>query len=98
MLLAAHNGKHFDVPILRRVLWKCFLLEEFERLGTSYLDTLLLARDLYRSEKSYSQKSLVQRFLGKDYDAHNALEDVYSLQELYMCWNPDPQSLIQCMF
>ncbi|KAK0140531.1 DNA polymerase III PolC-type [Merluccius polli] len=98
VLLAAHNGKYFDVPILTRALRSCSLLDDFERLGTSYLDTLLLARDLFRAEKSYSQKSLVQRFLGKDYDAHNALEDVKALQELYRRWDRNPESLIRCMF
>ncbi|CAL8359550.1 unnamed protein product [Lota lota] len=98
VLLAAHNARHFDVPILTRALLRCSLMEQFQQLGSSFLDTLPLSKALYPGLESYKQENLVSRFLRKPYNAHNALGDVTALQELYSCWNPDPRFVIQFSF
>ncbi|XP_034444939.1 DNA polymerase III PolC-type-like [Hippoglossus hippoglossus] len=93
VLLAAHNAKGFDAPILTRVLLQNHLLQEFQQVVSGYLDTLLLSKWLYPNLPRHSQQFMVSHFLGRSYDAHNAVEDARMLQELYKIWNPDQKSL-----
>ncbi|XP_060770587.1 DNA polymerase III PolC-type isoform X2 [Neoarius graeffei] len=86
-ILVGHNCKRFDCPVLRRILSELYLLEEFEYVVSGYLDTLLLSREMFTLEK-YSQPFLVQHFLQKPYRAHDAIEDVQALQELFRVWRP----------
>ncbi|CAL8291328.1 unnamed protein product [Boreogadus saida] len=96
VLLVAHGARRFDQPVLDRALLKCSLTRQFQQLGSRYLDTFLLSKALYPSIRSYSQVNLVRHFLGKIYNAHNALEDVRALQELYSCWDPSEGTLNRC--
>ncbi|KAJ3596711.1 hypothetical protein NHX12_003115 [Muraenolepis orangiensis] len=98
VLLAAHNGKRFDAPILTRQLRRCSLMQQFQQLGSMFMDTFLLSKNLYPMLDSYSQVNLVKHFLGKPYNAHNALEDSRVLQELYRCWNPIQTSVSRVTF
>jgi len=98
VLLAAHSGMRFDVPVLRRALRLTNLRDEFARLNSSSLDTFLLAKRLHPYQASFSQVNLVKHFLKKSYDAHNALGDVQALQELYCRWNPDSSHVKRCTF
>ena len=97
VLLAAHGARRFDKPVLDRALLRCSLTRQFQQLGSRYLDTFLLSKALYPRIDSYSQVNLVRHFLGKIYNAHNALEDVRALQELYSCWDPSEGTLNRCM-
>ncbi|KAM4560805.1 secretory carrier-associated membrane protein 2-like [Fundulus diaphanus] len=54
MLLAAHNAKLFDVPVLTRVLRQYSLLQEFQQVVSGFLDTFLLSKNLHRGLASYS--------------------------------------------
>ena len=96
VLLAAHDAKCFDKPVLDRALFRCSLTEQFKMLGSSFLDTLLLSKALYPGLDSYEQGKLSYPFLGKPDYSHNALIDVTALQELYRCWNPNRESVLQC--
>lgn len=86
-VLVGHNCKKFDCPILLRILNEFYLLEEFKDVVSGYLDTLWLSREMFQLPK-YSQPFLVQHFLRTSYEAHNATEDVRTLQELYRVWRP----------
>ena len=97
VLLTAHGARRFDKPVLDRALLKCSLTRQFQQLGSRYLDTFLLSKALYPRIRSYSQVNLVRHFLGKTYNAHNALEDVRALQELYSCWDPSQGTLNRCV-
>ncbi|XP_077592600.1 DNA polymerase III subunit epsilon-like [Stigmatopora nigra] len=81
--LAAHNARRFDAPVLNRALKEFYLTEKFARVVSNYLDTFLLSKRLFCNFPSYSLKNLVNHFLGKSYDAHNALDDAKVLQELF---------------
>lgn len=97
VLLAAHNAKRFDAPVLTRWLQNCSLLQQFQQVVSGFLDTFLLSKDLFRLS-SYSQEFMVRRFLGKSYNAHNAVEDARMLQELYKAWRPTTFSVSNCTF
>ncbi|XP_057691601.1 DNA polymerase III subunit epsilon-like [Corythoichthys intestinalis] len=86
--LAAHNANRFDAPVLNRMLKEFSLVKQFERAVSYYLDTFLLAKRMFCNLYSYSLKYMASRFLGKTYDAHNALEDARVLQELFEVWQP----------
>ncbi|XP_078409953.1 protein PML-like [Cetorhinus maximus] len=84
-LLAGHNIWKFDGPIILRAWKELSMKDQFASCVTGFLDTFWLSRDIVpRSEvSSYRQPDLVRTYLKKDYEAHNAIEDVKSLQELY---------------
>lgn len=75
----------YDVPILSRLLEEFGLLAAFLQLISGCIDTLKLARQVFSKSEipNSKQSALVKAFLGKDYDAHNALEDVKSLYQLF---------------
>ncbi|CAL8370355.1 unnamed protein product [Boreogadus saida] len=98
VLLAAHNGRRFDNPVLDRALIGCSLDEEFQQLGSRFLDTLELSRALHPGLGSHSLVNLSKHFLPRHYNAHDALEDVRALQELYNCWNPPQETLDRFVF
>ncbi|KAM4618678.1 uncharacterized protein ACJ7VT_008023 [Polymixia lowei] len=99
VLLAAHNGKRFDAPVLARVLKACSLTRDFNSVVSGFLDTFLLCKKLFAPQLTrYSQVYLVRYFLHKSYDAHNALEDAKVLQELYQKWDPDRSNVQWCTF
>uniref|UniRef100_A0A3B3C206 exodeoxyribonuclease III n=1 Tax=Oryzias melastigma TaxID=30732 RepID=A0A3B3C206_ORYME len=90
VLLAAHNARRFDAPVLTRVLQQHSLLQEFQQVVTDFLDTFLLSKNLFPNLTSYSQENLVQFFLRQFYNAHDAVEDAKMLQKLYNAWKPPP--------
>lgn len=98
VLLAAHNARRFDAPVLTRVLQQYFLLQEFQQVVSGFVDTFLLSKNLFHNLRSYSQESMVQQFLGKTYNAHNAVEDARMLQELCKSWRPSKSSILKCTF
>ncbi|XP_041652221.1 uncharacterized protein LOC121515491 [Cheilinus undulatus] len=89
VILAAHNARRFDAPVITRVLRQISLRQEFLQVVTGFLDTFLLGKNVYHGLASYSQVYMVNYFLGKTYDAHNAVEDARMLQELFKRWSPD---------
>ncbi|XP_076026005.1 DNA polymerase III subunit epsilon [Genypterus blacodes] len=97
--LVAHGAKRFDAPLLARSLQKCGLKREFQQVVSGLVDTFLLCKNLFPYQlASFAQVSLVKHFLGKSYNAHNALEDSRALQELYRKWNPSSQQRLRCTF
>ncbi|XP_026168314.1 protein PML-like isoform X2 [Mastacembelus armatus] len=97
VLLAAHNARRFDVPVLTRVLRQCLLWQEFQQVVSGFLDTLPLSKNLFDNLSSYSQETLVQDFLGRTYNAHNATEDARMLQELFKAWRPERADILNCI-
>ena len=97
VLLAAHNARRFDKPVLDRALFRCCLTRQFQQLGSRFLDTLPLSRALYPRLRRHSLPYLCDTF-GLDYNAHDASEDVTVLQQLYDGWNPDPRSVSLSLF
>ncbi|KAM4573535.1 DNA polymerase III PolC-type-like [Odontesthes bonariensis] len=95
VLLAAHSAKRFDAPVLTRVLRHYSLTQEFQQVVSGFLDTFLLSKNLYSSMPSHSQVFLVQYFLGKSYNAHNAVEDSKMLQELFTAWGPSTHDIFR---
>lgn len=88
-ILVGHNSRRFDWPILRRVLEEFGLLQEFRSCVSECVDTLSLSREMFRNAlQKFSQPFLVQHFLQQEYRAHDASEDVRTLQELYRVWRP----------
>ncbi|KAM7002573.1 DNA polymerase III PolC-type-like [Tautogolabrus adspersus] len=98
VLLAAHSARRFDAPVLMRVLRKMSLRQEFLQVVSGFLDTFLLSKNTYFGLPSYSQVNLVDHYLGKTYDAHNAVEDARMLQELYNEWSPKRRTVVRFIY
>ncbi|XP_019729429.1 uncharacterized protein LOC109518178 [Hippocampus comes] len=79
--LAAHNANSFHVRILMRLLWRFHHFWKFRNVVHFHLDTLKVSR-MINPGGSQKLKDLV----GKDYDAHNGLEDARALQGLWKRW------------
>jgi DNA polymerase III epsilon subunit family exonuclease len=75
-VLIAHNGQHFDIPVLRRLAAG---LEGVDDLV--FYDTLLLARSL--SQQGGRQEDLAHRFGIDCGRAHHALDDAVTLAQVY---------------
>ena len=76
----------FDVPIRVTKLKEFVLLSIVMSCVSGYIDALKVARKVFPRDKvtNYKQQTLVSELLGKQYLAHNAIEDVASLQELFL--------------
>lgn len=84
-ILIGHNIQNFDLPVLIHQLSKHNLLKEFETAVSGYLDTSKLSRKAFPKADvgNYKQQNLVQKLIGETYEAHNAIADVSSLQNLF---------------
>lgn len=82
IILVGHNVESFDSPILMYALDKCKKLESFTNIVDGFLDTLKLFRTERPGLSSYRQEYLCKNLAGFDYDAHDAISDVLSLQSL----------------
>ncbi|KAK1887290.1 DNA polymerase III PolC-type [Dissostichus eleginoides] len=89
VLLAAHNSRRFDEIVLKRVLKMCSLFEQFKQVVSGFVDTLLLSRKLHPQLDCYKLPYLVDYFLDRQYNAHNAVEDAKQLEELFNYWKPN---------
>lgn len=82
IILVGHNVESFDSPILMYALDRCKKLESFTNIVDGFLDTLKFFRIERPGLSSYRQEYLCKNLAGIDYDAHDALSDVLSLQSL----------------
>lgn len=85
-IIVGHNILAFDIPVLYNRLKEFGLASEFSNQISGCVDTLRLAKRKYPKNvvQNYRQETLVKCLLRKTYDAHSALEDVKTLQELYV--------------
>src|SRR5206468_2953057 len=75
-ILIAHNGQHFDIPVLKR------LAASQDGVDTLvFYDTLPLARSL--SREGATQEDLAHRFGIDCGRAHHALDDAVTLAHVY---------------
>lgn len=81
VLLVAHNCKTFDAKrlIFNISQYSCF--NAFRECVIGFSDTLPLFKNMY-SLDSYTQESLHKHLLENDYIAHNAINDVLSLESI----------------
>ena len=75
-VLIAHNGQHFDIPVLRRLA-----AGDVAVASLAFYDTLLLARSLSRDRAT--QEELAHRFGIDGGRAHHALDDAVTLAQVY---------------
>ncbi|XP_010882248.1 uncharacterized protein trex4 [Esox lucius] len=99
-VLVGHNIRRFDCPVLTRALDEFDLKPEFQLTVSACLDTLPLAREILKGHgvQSFRQENLVQTLVGVTYKAHDALEDVRSLQRLYSALGATPEQVVRHSF
>ena len=75
-VLIAHNGQHFDIPVMKRLA-----AGDPAVANLAFYDTLLLARSLSRDRAT--QEELAHRFGIDAGRAHHALDDAVTLARVY---------------
>ena len=82
IILCGHNVHAFDMRILICEAERCNLTSELQTFVCGFMDTLPSFRQFSSERDSYSQTNLYRDFVEKDYEAHDAVEDVKALAEL----------------
>ena len=82
VVLIAHNGRRFDFPVIVNACLATELFSEFCSCVLGLVDTLPVFKSIYPKSESYKQEHLARVLLSKEYNAHNALDDVACLSEL----------------
>ena len=84
-VLVGHNISRFDIVIISNKLKEFGLFSTFKDIIKGYIDTLTVAKRVFPKTEveNYKQASLVMKFVGNSNEAHNAVEDVKSLKQLY---------------
>ncbi|KAK7094911.1 protein PML-like [Littorina saxatilis] len=81
-VLIGHNIKIFDCPRLLNPLRACDLIGRFQQAVHGFVDTLPLFRDFEKSLTSYRLSALYQHYFNREFNAHDAREDVKALQDI----------------
>ncbi|XP_033758265.1 uncharacterized protein LOC117340610 [Pecten maximus] len=82
VFLVGHNIKIFDCPLLLNALETVGKTDEFLECVSGFLDTKLLFKIGMPGLSSYSQPNLFKLITKSNYEAHDAVQDVISLQKL----------------
>ena len=81
-VLVGHNVLRFDAQILLHALDKTGNLDKFRKCVSGFIDTLDYFKATRPGMDSYTQENIARVLLHKDYEAHDAVEDVSVLEEL----------------
>ncbi|XP_052071133.1 uncharacterized protein LOC127709568 [Mytilus californianus] len=84
-IILGHNICNFDISVIVNKLKECNLFSTFCETVKGFIDTMKVARKYIPKNdvENFKQQTLVQQFVGENYSAHNAIEDVDSLKTLY---------------
>ena len=82
VVLVAHNGRTFDFRVLSYAMEKCGLRSDFQNVTSAFMDTLTTMRTNIPKLPSYTQENLAIHFQLPKYNAHNAIDDVLTLDKI----------------
>ncbi|CAG2213785.1 unnamed protein product [Mytilus edulis] len=84
-IILGHNICNFDIPVIVNKLKEYNLFSTFCETVKGFIDTMKVARKYIPKHdvENFKQQTLVKQFVGENYLAHNAIEDVDSLKTLY---------------
>ncbi|XP_053388028.1 uncharacterized protein LOC128551281 [Mercenaria mercenaria] len=82
VILAAHNGKVFDMKFLLKYVTETNCFNLFCENVYGFIDTLPLLRKQKPRMKSYKLTNLYEQTFGVTFEAHDALHDAKALQDI----------------
>ncbi|VDI82654.1 Hypothetical predicted protein [Mytilus galloprovincialis] len=84
-IILGHNICNFDIPVIVNKLKEYNLFSTFCKTVKGFIDTMKVATKYFPKHdvENFKQQTLVKQFVGENYLAHNAIEDVDSLKTLY---------------
>ena len=82
-MLVGHNLKVFDFPRLLTALRAVNLEIRFQHVCFGGIDSLHVMREIHPGMLCYKQGHLFKTLMNGEYSAHNAINDVLSLQKLF---------------
>lgn len=80
--IVAHNGRRFDFKVLSTAVHNCRLSDIFNSSLTGFCDSLDIFRYKYPQLKKHTQAYLADHFGAGSYNAHNAVDDVETLNRI----------------
>lgn len=85
VIMIGHNIRRYDIPILYRCLKANKMVSVMQEATCGCVDSLQVFKKVLpkNTVANFKQTTLVEHFLQHQYGAHNAIEDVRALQELY---------------
>lgn len=96
-VLVAHNGKNFDFRVLSTAVYNCNMYDNFTQIVMGFVDSLAVFRSGFPKIEKYNQPFLAQHFCKKEYNAHNAVDDVNMLDKILIAANVTSELLLkQC--
>ncbi|CAC5366195.1 unnamed protein product [Mytilus coruscus] len=81
-ILIAHNGNKFDFRILSNAADKSKLFNLYLENCVGCIDSIVVMKPKFPKLPKYSQPYLAEHICNKNYNAHNALDDVSMLNEI----------------
>ena len=89
MLLVAHNGESFDVPIILRAIKRHKeLYTALEEIPILFVDSGKIFRKNLKCDSkektSFSLGSIYRKIFKSEFEAHNAIEDVKALGRILL--------------
>ncbi|XP_072035542.1 uncharacterized protein, partial [Amphiura filiformis] len=82
VILCGHNVRVFDMRVIVSEAERCHLTQDLQTVVGGFMDTLPSFRQFLTGRESYSQTNLYRDIVKKEYEAHDAAEDVIALEEL----------------
>lgn len=98
VVLIAHNCYNFDAKRLLNSMAKHGLEAALCSVVSGFLDSLPLFKHIFPNMPNYKQETIVHAVLKEHYTAHDALQDVMSLQKVMNSLNLSTADLINYSF
>ena len=89
VVLIGHNIAAFDMYVLYNNMQRYGLWSSFCSKLQGFVDTNTVSKPIVKKTEPTSQEFLVKRFLGYSYNAHNAVDDVNALHDLWLKVKPE---------
>lgn len=83
VVLAAHNGRRFDGPVLMSALVSNNMEQDFIKLVSGLCDTINVLKKKLPGLTSYSQEFIMKSVIKTEYNAHDAAGDVAGLLTIF---------------
>ncbi len=89
VVLIGHNISAFDMYVLYNNMQRYGLWSSFCSTLQGFVDTNTVAKPIVKKTEPTNQEFLVKKFLGYSYNAHNAVDDVNALHDLWLKVKPE---------
>ncbi|KAL4240386.1 hypothetical protein ACF0H5_001176 [Mactra antiquata] len=98
VVFIGHNFKNFDFPRLLLAFRSVGLEAKLKEVCVGGIDSLPMFKKIRPDMEKYSQEHIFEKLTKEKYCAHNALEDVKSLEKFFNFYSPSPDVYLKFSF